>query len=163
MRPRFPYRRGSERPIRHDRESGHEPPNILLITTDQQRFDTIHALGNDGIFTPHLDWLVDQGISCTRAYADCPICIPSRATTMCGRHGFSTGLTANTARVQPLRDHPTLPGILTAAGYQTRAVGKMHFKPERSHYGFEHMLLSADYHREMTRLSLHERPLQWHR
>ncbi|MFW5829565.1 MAG: sulfatase [Planctomycetota bacterium] len=143
------------RPQTHrGRQFGH--PDRL----DQQRFDTIHALGNDCIFTPHLDWLVDQGISCTRAYADCPICIPARATIMCGRHGFSTGLTANTGRIQPLREHPTLPGILTAAGYQTRAVGKMHFRPERRHYGFEHMLLSADYHREMSRLPLHERPLR---
>ncbi len=35
-------------------------PNILLITTDQQRFDTIAALGNHHIYTPHLDWLVDN-------------------------------------------------------------------------------------------------------
>ena len=34
-------------------------PNILLITTDQQRFDTIAALGNSHIFTPHLNWLTD--------------------------------------------------------------------------------------------------------
>jgi arylsulfatase A-like enzyme len=33
------------------------PPNILLITTDQQRFDTLAALGNREIYTPHLDWL----------------------------------------------------------------------------------------------------------
>ena len=36
-------------------------PNFLLITTDQQRYDTISALGNEFIFTPHLNWLVDQG------------------------------------------------------------------------------------------------------
>lgn len=37
-----------------------EKPNILLITTDQQRFDTIHALGNQHIYTPHLNYLVDK-------------------------------------------------------------------------------------------------------
>ena len=54
--------------------------NILLITTDQQRFDTINALGNQSIFTPHLNYLVSSGISFTRCYADCPICVPSRTT-----------------------------------------------------------------------------------
>ena len=57
-------------------------PNILLITTDQQRFDTIAALGNSHIFTPHLNWLTDEGTSFDRCYADCPICMPSRATIM---------------------------------------------------------------------------------
>ena len=42
-------------------------PNILLITTDQQRFDTITSHGNPYIDTPHLDWLSDEGISYRRA------------------------------------------------------------------------------------------------
>ena len=37
--------------------------NIILITTDQQRFDTINALGNQSIFTPHLNYLVSSGMS----------------------------------------------------------------------------------------------------
>ena len=56
-----------------------EQPNILFITTDQQRFDTIAALGNQQIFTPQLDWLCDEGIAFTRAYSDCPVCVPARA------------------------------------------------------------------------------------
>ena len=58
-----------------------ERPNVLLITTDQQRFDTIHAAGNDAIFTPHLNWLCDTGIRFSRGYTDCPVCAPARATT----------------------------------------------------------------------------------
>lgn len=122
-------------------------PNIILITTDQQRFDTICALGNQHIHTPHLNWLVDDGICFTRCYADCPICIPSRATIMTGRAGYATGLEANTDAVKPMRDNPTLPGLLTAAGYQTRAQGKMHFEPMRCNYGFEHMELPEAYYR----------------
>ena len=45
-------------------------PNILLITTDQQRFDTINALGNPHIYTPHLNWLVDEGITYRCCYSD---------------------------------------------------------------------------------------------
>lgn len=126
-------------------------PNILLITTDQQRFDTIAALGNQHIYTPHLDWLVDEGISFTRAYSDAPICMPARATIMTGKHGFTSGLTANSNAIVPMQTYPTLPGILTQAGYQTRAQGKMHFHPMRANYGFEHMELPMDYYRERHR------------
>lgn len=126
-------------------------PNILLITTDQQRFDTIAALGNRHIYTPHLDWLCDEGIAFTRAYTDCPICMPARATLMTGRPGYAQGLTGNNTRSTPLATHPTLAGLLTRAGYQTRAQGKMHFHPMRAHYGFETMELPMDYYRERHR------------
>jgi arylsulfatase A-like enzyme len=126
-------------------------PNILLITTDQQRFDTITALGNDHIFTPHLDWLVDEGIVYTRAYVDCPICMPARATIMTGRTAWNHGLVGNSERIRPMAELPTLPGLLTGAGYQTRAQGKMHFSPMRANYGFEHMELLMEYYRERAR------------
>ena len=58
-------------------------PNVVLITTDQQRFDTIHAAGNQHIYTPHLDWLVDQGVQFTRCYTDAPICVAARAKKRC--------------------------------------------------------------------------------
>ncbi len=126
-------------------------PNILLITTDQQRFDTIHAAGNPHIRTPHLDWLVDNGIRFSRCYSDAPLCIPTRATIMNGKHGYRSGLTYNTEKVKPINAETSLPGVLTKAGYQTRAQGKMHFKPKRSNYGFEHMELLEDYYRYMAR------------
>lgn len=126
-------------------------PNIILITTDQQRFDTIHAVGNGSIFTPHLNWLCDTGIRYTRAYADCPVCAPSRATIMTGQHAYHHGQTRNSG-VSPMAHLPTLPGILTAAGYQTRGVGKMHFNPVRANYGFEHTEILPDFYRQMARL-----------
>jgi hypothetical protein len=49
------------------------PPNILVICTDQQRADTIHALGNDLIKTPALDRLVRDGTAFTRAYTPAPM------------------------------------------------------------------------------------------
>jgi len=124
-------------------------PNILLITTDQQRFDTIAALGNQHIYTPHLDWLVDEGITYNRCYTSCPLCMPSRATIMTGMQGYETGLGGNDDRLKPMEKYETLPAILTKNGYQTRAQGKMHFSPVRANYGFEHMEISLDYYREM--------------
>ncbi|MCL1859791.1 MAG: sulfatase-like hydrolase/transferase [Oscillospiraceae bacterium] len=124
-------------------------PNFLLITTDQQRFDTIHALGNRHIYTPHLNWLADEGVAFTRCYADSPVCMASRASIMTGTHGYTNGLTGNNNNVIPMRERPTLPGILTANGYQTRAQGKMHFHPMRANYGFEYMELPMDYYRSL--------------
>ena len=43
-------------------------PNILVIFTDDQRFDTVHALGNKNISTPNIDWLVQNGTSFNNAY-----------------------------------------------------------------------------------------------
>jgi len=124
-------------------------PNILIITTDQQRFDTIHALGNKHIYTPHLNWLVDEGITFERCYSDSPICMPARATIMTGKHGFNTGLVGNDDSLRPMDPSATMPGILTKNGYQTRAQGKMHFSPIRANYGFEHMEIPLDYYRYM--------------
>lgn len=129
-------------------------PNIILITTDQQRFDTISRLGNDEIYTPHLDWLVSQGTTYTRCYSDCPICMPSRATIMSGKTSYDLGLTTNNDDFWPLQGIPTIPGSLTQAGYQTKAVGKMHFAPPRGHYGFESMEILQDYYREMRAKAL---------
>jgi len=128
-----------------------DKPNILLITTDQQRFDTIHALGNNHIYTPHLNWLVDEGITFENCYSDCPVCMPARATIMTGKHGYSMGFVSNRDDILPMDASSTLPGILTQNGYQTRAQGKMHFTPIRANYGFEHMELPLDYYRQMRK------------
>lgn len=122
--------------------------NVIFITTDQQRFDTIQRLGNDAIFTPHLNWLVSEGVTFNRCYADCPICVPSRTTIMTGKKGYETGITANQEDCEVMIKNKTLPKLLTEYGYQTRAIGKMHFTPIRANYGFEHMILPIDYYRE---------------
>lgn len=127
-------------------------PNILLITTDQQRFDTIRSLGNPLIRTPHIDHLVRNGIAFTSAYSDCPVCIPARWTLMNGLRAASYQHAYYQDRdplaVDPVR---SLPGLLSGAGYQTHAVGKMHFWPERARYGFDSIRLPRDYYRYMEK------------
>lgn len=61
--------------------------NILLITTDQQRYDTICALGYDFMETPNLDQLAAEGCCYPNAYSNNPVC-------MAARHNILTGLTA---------------------------------------------------------------------
>ena len=101
-----------------------EKPNILLIFTDQQRFDTIEALGNPVIKTPVLNELADKGTAFTRAYTPCPVCIPARYSMHTGQMPHRTGVTEN----------HRMPGgrksfmqILSENGYQTFGAGKMHF------------------------------------
>ena len=55
-------------------------PNILWICTDQQRYDTIFALGNKYAQTPNLDQLVNDGTTFTNAFCQSPVCAPSRAS-----------------------------------------------------------------------------------
>src|SRR5437660_11987327 len=75
-------------------------PDILFIMTDQQRFDTIAALGNSHIYTPNLDRLVRRGHSFSNAYATCPICIPARYTIRTGCEPVTTRASRN-AKPQP--------------------------------------------------------------
>ena len=67
-------------------------PNILICFADDQRFDTIRALGNDAISTPNLDRLVERGTTFTQAHIPCgthgAICMPSRAMLHTGRSLF---------------------------------------------------------------------------
>ena len=119
-------------------------PNILLLMTDQQRFDTIHAAGFDFMKTPNLDRLVEDGCLYRYAYSPNPICLAAR-------HNLLTGLTArhhrfpdNVHGISTSADLPTLPRILSDNGYETRSIGKMHFIPARRHNGFDKMELMEE-------------------
>jgi arylsulfatase A-like enzyme len=59
-------------------------PNIILLISDDQRPDTIAALGNDIIQTPNLDSLVKHGTTFTRATCANPLCVPARAELLSG-------------------------------------------------------------------------------
>ena len=67
-------------------------PNILLITSDEQRADTVGALGSPIARTPHLDELAGQGVVFGRAYVQNPVCIPSRACIQTGRYTHQHGV-----------------------------------------------------------------------
>ena len=102
-----------------------KPPNVLWICTDQQRWDTIGALGNRHINTPNIDRLVAQGTACTNAYCQSPICTPSRASFLTGCypstvHGCSNG-NEYWAEAAPL-----VTKLLADAGYCCGLAGKLH-------------------------------------
>ena len=126
-----------------------ERPNILLITTDQQRWDAVSGTGPAFLRTPHFEHLCKEGVRFNRAYSDCPTCVPARRTIMTGQHAHTHGMTENSVKV-PVDSAATLPGQLAAGGYQTMAIGKMHFSPQRARQGFQEMILPDDYYREMA-------------
>lgn len=101
-------------------------PNILFIVTDDQRWDTIHALGNKEIITPNLDKLVNRGTSFVRAHiagGTCgAVCMPSRAMIMSGRNPFHLEeLGGNIPS-----EHKTLGETFKNNGYETIGLGKWH-------------------------------------
>lgn len=104
-------------------------PNILLITSDQQHWDTLGAT-NPLIQTPHLDRLCREGTRFTRAYCNNPVCSPSRATLLTGQYPSWHGCW--TIGVKLAEDVPTIGQYLGQAGYATTLVGKAHFQPLRS-------------------------------
>lgn len=118
-------------------------PNILLLTTDQQRFDTINAAGYDFIQTPNLDRLAEEGCMFTNAYSPNPVCIPARHNLITGltakHHGFDDNYFEETRNIP--YDIPTVGEIMSNDGYDTIAIGKMHFQPYRRHNGFNKLYL----------------------
>lgn len=111
------------------------PPNILFLLTDDQRPDTIRALGNPVIETPNLDALVRDGTTFTRAVSPNPLCVPSRAEILTGCSGFRNGILPDYS--DQLNPKVALwPETLRAAGYHTWYVGKWHTTGRPSQRGY---------------------------
>lgn len=134
-------------------------PDILFIMTDQQRFDTIAALGNQHIYTPNLDRLVRRGIAFSNAYATCPVCVAARYTIRTGCEPASTRVftnaKANPAAGQGLemqaRCGPYLGRVMSRLGYRTFAIGKFHTSPWNEDVGYETVLRSEEIYNRLTR------------
>ncbi|HVA46059.1 MAG TPA: sulfatase-like hydrolase/transferase [Pirellulales bacterium] len=110
-------------------------PNVLLLVSDDQRPNTIGALGNDHIHTPHIDALVKRGTVFTRAVAPNPICTPSRAELISGCTGFRNGVLDFGKRLAA--DLTLWPQAMRAAGYHTWHVGKWDLGGQPTGHGYE--------------------------
>lgn len=127
-------------------------PNVLFVMTDQQRADTIAALGNQHIYTPNLDRLVRRGASFVNAYSTCPVCVPARYTIRTGCEPPTTGVYSNGG---PRLVEGQAPGMeercgkylartMAGLGYRTFKVGKSHTSPKYEEQGFETHLHSEE-------------------
>ncbi len=108
-----------------------DKPHIILIITDQQRYDTIAALGFPYMDTPNLDRLVNEGVTFTNCHITAPSCAPSRASLFTGYYPHTTGILKN-------GDRWTRSWVeqLAGAGYYCVNVGKMHTQPFETPLGF---------------------------
>ncbi|MDC0311679.1 sulfatase-like hydrolase/transferase [bacterium] len=100
-------------------------PNIIWFCTDQQRFDTIGALGNPHVSTPTIDGLVRGGTAFTHTYCQSPICTPSRASFMSGMYPAKVRNTRNGNATFP-EDVPVISQLIADAGYDCAQIGKFH-------------------------------------
>lgn len=125
-------------------------PNILIITTDQQRWDALGANGNGDIITPNLDQLAREGVNFRRHFVQNPVCMPSRVSFLTGQYPSTLGITHMAVPVPP--GTTTLPMLLRNYGYVSAVIGKLHFLPHanRDHreihpdYGFDHLEISDE-------------------
>ncbi|HUT33807.1 MAG TPA: sulfatase-like hydrolase/transferase [Planctomycetota bacterium] len=100
-------------------------PNILWICTDQQRWDTVGALGNPHIRTPHVDRLVREGVAFTRCYSQSPICTPSRANFLTGYYPSTLHVNRNGNDFFPCPEK-LITRRLADKGYDCGLSGKLH-------------------------------------
>jgi arylsulfatase A-like enzyme len=143
--------------------AGVDRPNLLFVFADQMRGMDMGCAGNPQVQTPHLDRLAREGTRLARAYANCPVCSPSRAILLSGRHAIATGVVANDLPLPT--DLPTIGRCLEAAGYRTAYIGKWHLDgvprskwtppgPRRHGFAFwaayncSHAYLRAQYYRD---------------
>ena len=127
-------------------------PNILWYCTDQQRFDTIAALGNEHINTPNLDRFVEESAVFTHAYCQSPICSPSRASFLSGMYPSAIGVNGNGFRSFPRHYQDRLiTHALRDEGYDCGLIGKLHLasaflrREERVDDGYDYFQYSHDH------------------
>lgn len=131
-------------------------PNVLLIHADQHRWDCLGAYGNPDVSTPAIDRLAQEGTLYHNCFCAYPVCTPSRYSMLTGRPVHQHLGWSNRSTLLPGLD--TFASVLRDNGYNTAAVGKMHFTPTYLDVGFEKLVLAEqdgpgryddDYHRHL--------------
>lgn len=108
-----------------DRRADEKRPNVILCMTDDQGWGDAGYLGHPVLRTPHLDQMAAEGVRWDRFYAAAPVCSPTRASCLTGRHPHRYGiLHANVGHLPA--EEQTLAEILKTAGYRTGHFGKWH-------------------------------------
>jgi arylsulfatase A-like enzyme len=123
---------------------------VLLIQSDQHRYDCLGAHGHPLLQTPYLDRLCAAGVDFGAAYTPIPVCVPARNCLVHGQWSTAHGAIANwgTEVHWPARDAlPSYPQVLRDAGYWLAHVGKWHVHPTLppAAYGYEAHVPASDY------------------
>ena len=102
-------------------------PNILLLMTDQQRWDAMGCSG-DWVQTPNLDRIASEGVQFTNCVTTSPVCIPTRLSLATGLYPHNTGVWNNMNHTMPA-ETPTWMQAVRETGYRTSLFGKTHLHP----------------------------------
>lgn len=112
-----------------------EKPNILLLMTDQHRFDCMGSM-KSVLKTPNLDRLAAQSITFTNAYTTNPSCIPARAAIFTGKYPSECQCPTYTSSLP--NNEITFMELLQKAGYYTAVIGKQHFSESGINRGYDY-------------------------
>jgi arylsulfatase A-like enzyme len=121
-----------------------DQPNILYVFADQMRGSAMGCAQEEQVHTPHLDRLAAQGVRFRNAIANTPVCTPSRASLLTGRHALTCRSIVNDLRLP--EEERSIADVLKARGYRTGYVGKWHLDgisrhmftpPGRRRHGFD--------------------------
>ena len=115
-----------------------QPPNIIVIISDDQGYADVGFHGSKEIFTPNIDRIANNGVVFSEGYVSSAVCSPSRAGLITGRYQNRFGYTRNILLAPkdstmglPLTEQ-TLPDVLGKANYKTKAIGKWHLGAHES-------------------------------
>src|SRR5262245_24578501 len=100
------------------------PPNVLVILTDDMRWDAMSCAGNPLLKTPNVDRLANEGARFANAFVTTSLCSPSRASLLSGRYARAHRVLNNFTEYPD--DLPGYPRSLKEAGYETAYIGKWH-------------------------------------
>mgnify|MGYP001207344727 CR=1 FL=1 len=105
-------------------------PNVIIIFTDDQGSVDLNCYGSTDLTTPHMDSLAKKGVRFTQFYAAAPVCSPSRAGLLTGRHPVRAGMPSNAGSIKGRAglapEEVTIAETFKAAGYVTAHIGKWH-------------------------------------
>lgn len=108
-----------------DAQTG-RPPNIVFVFVDDLRWDELSCAGHPVVRTPNIDRIASEGARFRNAFANVPLCSPSRGCFLTGRYVHQHGIVDNTNRSEQSHRLITFPWLLQRAGYETAYVGKWH-------------------------------------
>ncbi len=110
------------------RQPAAKQPNVVIILTDDQRWDALGVGGNPYLKTPHIDKLAAEGVHFKNYFCTTSLCSPSRASILSGVYAHTHGVVNNFTDFP--EDRPNMATVLHQAGYETAYIGKWHMGEE---------------------------------